>query len=259
MKTLIAICLLLITTVYGSSQDKITMVLQGWNQANNDKDTDTLSRLYASQVTYYGSKLSRSKCIKDKKRLFRKYPNFTQSVSNVHTLSLTPRLHKVSFNKYVRIEPNGKNKMYPSYLVINTASSFPSIVEEGDRVTDKNLKKKTHSKSYTFEGQYTIRGKIIKVQHYGPPGYGENPSEDSHLTAYILKLNKPITVVANDSDGIDFTTTTTEIQLVAFDYLKQLDNVAKSGSQVTLTGEFFSAHTGYHIRDLLMDVKSAKF
>jgi len=40
--------------------------------------------------------------------------------------------------------------------------------------------------------------------------------------------------------------------------LSQLDSVEKRHKQVILNGEFFSSHTGYHIRELLMDVKSIK-
>ena len=257
MKKFITACLLFITIVYGGNEEKITMILQGWNQANNEKDLDSLSRLYASKITYYGSKFSRSKCLKDKKRLFKKYPYFTQSILNVQTLSLSPRIHKVTFDKFVRIKPNEQEKMYPSYLIISTANSFPSIIEEGDQITNNNLKKKKKP-LYSFDGRYTIKGKIIKVQHYGPPGYGENP-DDPKLTAYILKLSKPITVISNDPDSMNASVTTKEIQLLAFDYLKQLERAARTRRSVTLTGEFFSGHTGYHIRELLMDVKAGRF
>ncbi len=261
MKILISICFIFITLIYANNKIEATinMVVQGWNEANNEKDTDMLSRLYAPKVTYYGSKFSRSKCIKDKNRFFKKYPHFSQSINNISYISLTPRLHKVSFDKYVQIKPHKQSKMYPSYLLVDTSSSFPAITEEGDAVTDKNLKRKSTPQTFTFNGIHQIRGTIKKVKHYGPPGFGENPQEDRLLTAYILKLNKPIKVIESNPNELNYTTTATEIHLVAFDFLSQLDVAEKQHKQVILNGEFFSSHTGYHIRELLMDVKSIKF
>ena len=109
MQYIISIFFLLTTLVYSESNTnkaKLMMVLESWNDANNANDIDTLSRLYASKITYYGSKLSRQKCIKDKKRLFKKYPYFSQSIQNAAYISLHSKLHKVIFDKYVRISPN---------------------------------------------------------------------------------------------------------------------------------------------------------
>ena len=263
MKIFVTICLLLITFSHADNSENpevdLMRTLQGWNDANNAQDTDALSRLYASKVIYYGSKFTRNKCIKDKKRFFKKYSYFSQSIKKITYTSLTPRLHRITFDKYVRITPNKGVKMYPSYLVVNTASAFPAIVEEGDVVTDKNLKRKKNIKSFSFNGTHKIKGIIKKVKHYGPPGYGENPREDMLLTAYILKLNHPIKVIESNPDEMNYTTTATEIQLLAFDFLELLGIAAKKHKKVTLNGEFFSGHTGYHIRDLLMDVKSVKF
>lgn len=256
MKYLLSLFLAFVLFTHASAdelENKMMMVLQSWNDANNAKDTDTLSRLYASNIMYYGSRLSRDKCIKDKKRLFRKYPDFTQSFDSAAFNSLNPHLHKIVFDKYVRIAPGKKYKVYPSYILVDTSSVFPAIVEEGDSITDKNA-----IPTYTIGGVHELKGKIKKIAHYGPPGYGEDPLNDQKLTAYILYLNTPINVVALEDDEVSFSTQTTEIQLVAFDYIAQLNMARQKGATVTLRGELFSAHTGYHIRDVLMDVKSIK-
>ena len=262
MKILVSIFFILVTLTSASNnkiEASLNMVVQTWNEANNKKDTVMLSRLYAPKVTYYGSKLSKSKCIRDKKRFFKKYPLFFQSIDNIRYISLTPRLHKISFNKYVQIKPSKQPKMYPSYLLVDTSSSLPVITEEGDAVTDRNLKRKSAPRTFSFNGIHQIQGTVEQVKYYGPPGFGENPKEDKLLTAYILKLNKPIKVIEANPNELNYTTTATEVQLFAFDFLELLDIAEKNHQQVTLSGEFFSAHTGYHIRDLLMDVKSVKF
>ena len=258
---LFSISLLLNITLFAQSDNneaKLMMVLQSWNDANNAKDIDTLSRLYASKITYYGSKLSRKKCIKDKKRLFKKYPHFSQSAQSTAYSALSPQLYKIIFDKHVRIKPGSKSKVYPSYLLVNTSSAFPAIVEEGDSVTDKNIKRNNVIPTYTIGDTHELKGKIETVLHYGPPGYGEDPQNDQKITAYILKLEEPINAVALMGDEVNFSTQTTEIQLLAFDYLSQLEETVKKRKVVRLRGEFFSAHTGYHIRDVLMDVKSIK-
>lgn len=202
-----------------STEAKLMKILQNWNDANNAKDADTLSRLYASKITYYGSNQSHKKCIKDKKRLFKKYPYFSQSIQN---------------------------------------AAFSAIIEEEDGITDKNIKRKNSMPTYTLGAIHELKGRIEKVFHYEPPGYGEDPKNNQKLIAYILKLDTPINVVSPEGDDLGFTTKTKEVQLLAFNYLTRLEKAAKKGKVVTLSGEFFSAHTGYHIRDVLMDVKALK-
>lgn len=73
------------------NEAKILMVLKSWNHANNTQDIDTLSRLYAPKVKYYGKVYTRGKALQDKKRFFVKRPYFSQSVQNVayRTVGLT--------------------------------------------------------------------------------------------------------------------------------------------------------------------------
>jgi len=237
-------------------------IVENWNRANNTKDPYTLSQLYADTLTYYGRRLSRSQCIRDKKRFFRNYPSFHQEIGAVHTEAVTPRRYMVSFDKTVKLTRNGSEKSYPSYLLIDFSASSARIIEEGDRITDANLAKRkvkeNHKTVYAFNGKYTISGRITKVPYYGPPGYGDDPAHDQKLTAYILKLETPVTVVSDGSrNTLNETTTASEVQLVIHN-LAALKKLMKEHRKITVRGEFFSAHTGYHIRDLLMDVTSFK-
>jgi len=118
----------------------IYRVVSSWNVANNNRDIDRFYYLYAPQVIYYGTKLSRDLCIEDKKRFFIQHPFFYQYISNIRYTPITQRLYKVSFNKYVRLNPNRGFRLYPSYLVIDLTDIYNgNIVEEGDSVTDSNL------------------------------------------------------------------------------------------------------------------------
>ena len=85
-------------------------VLQHWVNAQNIQDMNKLKNLYAKEITYYGKKLSRTKCIKDKKRVLRKYPQFKIHTDNIEYISITPTITKVTFDKYVKFSPNKKEK-----------------------------------------------------------------------------------------------------------------------------------------------------
>jgi len=262
MMLLILISFIFFNFSYAVDNTKfVSSVLYKWNEANNQKDISKLSKLYSDNVIYYGKKLSKRESIKDKQRFFKKYPLFSQTIDNIKYTPIATKLYKVSFDKQVKLTPNRKSKIYPSYLIIDTSLNHPNIVEEGDILTDIKLNRAKGVKVFSFDGRHKVKGTIQKVKYYGPPGFGENPKVDKLLTAYILKLDEPIKVVKsnNSLNEFDSTTIATEIQLVAFDFLKQLDIAEQKHKKVELEGEFFSAHTGHHIRKLLMDVKSINF
>lgn len=117
-------------------------VLEHWVNAHNTQDMNELKNLYSTEITYYGKKLLRTKCIKDKKRVFRKYPQFKIRTNNIQYISITPTITKITFDKYVKFSPDKKEKMYPSYLLVDLSSS--SILVEGDTVTDTIKNEKTY-------------------------------------------------------------------------------------------------------------------
>ncbi len=126
---------------------QISKILKDWAKAHNDNDMKLLSNLYAKELTYYGKKLTRKKCIKDKTKALKKYPNFHQSLEEIDYSEVTPNIYKVTFNKLVRLKENGKLNVYPSYLLIDTSTS--SILVEGDDITDTNKKSKEVKKDNT--------------------------------------------------------------------------------------------------------------
>jgi len=261
MWRVIALSLIVISLNAGNTiiENAVYRVVSSWNIANNNRDTERLYYLYAPQVIYYGTKLSRDLCMADKRRFFIQHPFFYQYISNIRYTPITQRLYKVSFNKYVRLNPNRSFRLYPSYLVIDLADIYNgNIVEEGDSITDRNLQQNS-IQTFSFEGIHQIRGIIKSVQFYGPPGFGEFP-EDKPSTAYIIKLYKPIMVVNNTGDELNETTITDKIQLVLSPNLWEIIKAIKDKNiPVIVSGEFFSAHTAHHIRKLLINVKSITF
>ena len=139
-------------------------VLKRWVNAHNIQDMNEIKNLYSNKITYYGKKLPRNKCIKDKKRVLSKYPQFRVRTDNIEYISVTPTITKVTFDKYVKFSSKKKEKMYPSYLLVDLASNL--ILVEGDTVTDKNIKKNkvtyVTTKGTEFKTKFNEHGAVLK-------------------------------------------------------------------------------------------------
>lgn len=143
-------------------------VLKQWVNAHNTLDMNQLTNLYSKEITYYGKKLPRNKCIEDKKRVLGKYPQFRVRVENIQYISVTPTLTKITFDKYIKFNFKKKEKMYPSYLLIDLTSN--SIIVEGDTVTDKNIKKNKSTyvttKGTEFKTIINKHGAVLKSKSF---------------------------------------------------------------------------------------------
>ena len=78
------------------------------------------------------------RCIKDKKRALKKFPEFYQYTEDENFIEVTPNIYKARFTKRVRLKSDSEWKDYPSYLLIDISTS--SILVKSDEVTDKNKK-----------------------------------------------------------------------------------------------------------------------
>lgn len=131
-----------------SIENLLTDTIYAWDSAINKRDVNALFNLYGYEVLYYGSKFTDEKCIKDKKRFYKKHPLFSQTINNITYSRISENLYKVSFKKNVKYSDSKPTKKYPSYLVISTTSTPPSILVEGDKVTDRNLLRRYKNKNY---------------------------------------------------------------------------------------------------------------
>ncbi|MEA2029596.1 MAG: hypothetical protein U9N49_11560 [Campylobacterota bacterium] len=258
--------LLLVSFIHANSIEKelYKSVVQ-WNHANNAKDLRTLSTLYDRRLTYYGEKMRQKKVLHNKKRFFARYPYFTQTLKHIEYTKLTPRLYKVTFDKFVQLKQNRPPKRYPSYLLIDTSSPVPLITEEGDRTSDRKKETKhnnaynTHIKAkklkrYFFDKSATLQGKIHLRKQYNSPNH--NGILDRGAKAYILKLPRAIKVINRDRNQqrnkaiiID------EIEISVQNY-KLLKLAMKHNLTVSLTGEFSSQQRRDHGRKLLIETQS---
>lgn len=122
-------------------------------------------------------------------------------------------------------------------------------------VMDSELKEE-----YYFEPNVSIiEGRLITRLHYGPPRFGEDPDNDEQRYPFILLLDEPINIIAEDTDTLNSNkSNVSEIQLVLkgkpyVDMAKQYKN-----KYIRVQGTLFTAFTGYHHTEVLIDVDEIK-
>lgn len=95
-----------------------------------------------------------------------------------------------------------------------------------------------------------LTGVLTQKIFYGPPGYGEDPKHDKKEHVYVLKLERPIRVIATDKDsqneGHD------NIRELQVDYTGKilLKNFLKK--KVRIRGTLRSAEIGHDHTDVLI-------
>ena len=110
---------------------------------------------------------------------------------------------------------------------------------------------------YKFEPNLSIvEGTLITRMYYGQPGYGEDPENDAKEYPYILQLDKPINVKAQEGDTMNSDKfDVKEIQVVPLgeEDLKSVDKYLDK--RIKIEGTLFSALTGHHHTEVLIEVK----
>ena len=61
-------------------------------------------------------------------------------------------------------------------------------------------KKESDIEHYFEPNVSIIEGTLITRMYYGPPNYGENPDTDAKQYPFILQLDDPIDVIAQEGD-----------------------------------------------------------
>ena len=139
-----------------------------------------------------------------------------------------------------------------SQIDLDTIDGLKKIVN-----TKKEKLIKNYKTYYYGNSEVKLTGKAEFKHFYGPPNYGETPSQDKKLKATILKLAEPINILREDKEA--------EIEEGDYDlsYFLQSE-IQLSGKipeskmidqTITVKGSFFGSHSGYHQTKVIMDVK----
>jgi hypothetical protein len=136
-----------------------------------------------------------------------------------------------------------------------------STLSKHDTIVSDVIRPETSvaNNEYSFEPSVSvIEGTLITRLYYGQPGYGEDPNNDAKEYPFILKLDKPIKVIAKESDLINSSKSgVKEIQVVPIneDDIKIVRQYLNNHKHIKIQGTLFSAHTGHHHTDVLIEVK----
>lgn len=107
---------------------------------------------------------------------------------------------------------------------------------------------------------YTVKitGQLIIRNEYGPPGYGENPMTDAKGQIYVLILDSPINVKANDKNDGDTGAfkNIKEIQLIASSYDDYKCYASLVDHHAWVLGQLGEGDTGGQYTKIVLFVKS---
>ena len=130
-----------------NQRSEVLSVLSNWDKGHNENNAQIFQQIYGRDVYYYQTDYSLKKVIDSKTKLLQRNPSFHQESRNPKVSTLPGGDIRIDFEKNVWTDyPNGKSKMYPSYLILRIISQKWKIVTDGDAITDANLSKKGRSK-----------------------------------------------------------------------------------------------------------------
>lgn len=127
-------------TASGDDISTLKELTSKWNDCVVKQDMQTLSTLYAEQVSVYGLSISKAQAISNKENFFKKHSDFNQSITGDITVTkVTDNQYKVSFPK--RSSFSGKTSDVQAYLLFDKVDGNWKITNESDDITDKNVSK----------------------------------------------------------------------------------------------------------------------
>jgi len=102
-----------------------------------------------------------------------------------------------------------------------------------------------------------LSGLLTLQSFYGPPNYGEEPETDSVEIVPILELDQPtdLSVMSDARDGNRSTRTYSDVTRIELAAPIDLHISGFLGHKLIVEGVLFSAFTGHHHTDVLMDVQ----
>lgn len=100
----------------------------------------------------------------------------------------------------------------------------------------------------------TLTGTIRTVTFPGPPNYDSIKSGDEAEHCWILFLDKPVSVLPKKESKEYFEDPLQKVQKIQLVIHSDLKLKVIKNHHVRITGTFFSAHTGHHHTEVLMEV-----
>ena len=240
-----------------SVEEQIKEMVNIWNEASSNADFDTLEKILGDKIEYYQSSVTKAYYISDQKKFFEKNPIYGQKIKGDITVTqISNKQVKAEFIKEVTTKKGTKD--YPSYLIFANVNGEWKLILESDKVSDtnaENQKKRAaenpNKSKYKYEEPVTIVGTF---------GIKKVETENGIAKPYVITLNTPIKVVADEGDDINQTESNQNmIQLALSDeHINYLKSKNAYGKRIQITGTFYHSHTMYHYTPVLMSVSEVK-
>ena len=240
-----------------SVEEQIKEMVNIWNEASSNADFDTLEKILGDKIEYYQSSVTKAYYISDQKKFFEKNPIYGQKIKGDITVTqISNKQVKAEFIKEVTTKKGTKD--YPSYLIFANVNGEWKLILESDKVSDanaENQKKRAaenpNKSKYKYEEPVTIVGTF---------GIKKVETENGIAKPYVITLNTPIKVVADEGDDVNETETNQNmIQLALSDeHINYLKSKNAYGKRIQVTGTFYYWHSMYHYTPVLMSVSEVK-
>ncbi len=172
------------------------------------------------------------------------------------------------FNLYIYVDEKKDENDYEyqitsKYNKTHISDEDPENIDGYETWTISDKKDTTGIETVADSGKYyfepnvsIIEGTLITRMYYGPPNYGENPDTDAKQYPFILQLDDPIDVIAQEGDIHNSNIfEVTEIQVVPMNK-EQTELVEQYiNKRITIQGTLFGAIFGGHHTDVLIEVE----
>ena len=102
-----------------------------------------------------------------------------------------------------------------------------------------------------------LQGKLIKIQKYGKPSYGENPDKDEKVEVPILILQSPVRIRASSASSVN-NESLTNVSFVQAIFPPEIGKnyTQHFDQEIVLAGNLLRGHKGEHFTDVVMQVKA---
>ena len=238
-------------------EEQIIKMVNIWNDASSNADFDTLEKILGNKIEYYQSSVTKDYYISDQKKFFAKNPVYGQKIKGDITVTqISNKQAKAEFIKEVTTKKGTKD--YPSYLIFANVNGEWKLILESDKVSDANVEnQKKRAAENPNKSKYKYDEPVTIVGTFGIKKF---ETKNGIAKPYVITLNTPIKVVADEGDDVNQTESNQNmIQLALSDeHINYLKSKNAYGKRIQVTGTFYYWHSIYHYTPVLMSVSEVK-
>ena len=238
-------------------EEEIKKMVNVWNEASGNADFNTLEKILGNKIEYYQSSVTKDYYISDQKKFFAKNPVYGQKIKGDITVTqISNKQAKAEFIKEVTTKKGTKD--YPSYLIFANVNGEWKLILESDKVSDANVEnQKKRAAENPNKSKYKYDEPVTIVGTFGIKKF---ETKNGIAKPYVITLNTPIKVVADEGDDVNQTESNQNmIQLALSDeHINYLKSKNAYGKRIQVTGTFFHSHTGHHFTPVLISVSEVK-